>query len=170
MATNLFNCLHKLDTKTWHWCQLSSQNTEGAPLPKASCGMISIQDSLVVFGGYGRPHGPAEPGSFMKSSRFTDGRGWTNELHIYHLKEGVRVVTVCSRQYHEYLSELASYLGIRWEGKNELSFLPSNSFFPPTERLGTRLLSQHAAVHLMKYMICIYISEDILILRFSPTS
>ena len=92
-----FNTLHKLDTKTWHWCQLS--HAEGAPMPKFGCRMISIKDSLVVFGGYGVPRGPAEPGSFMKNTRFTDGRGWTNELHIYHLKEGVRVVTVCSRQY-----------------------------------------------------------------------
>ena len=94
-----FNTLHKLDTKTWYWCQLSPQSAEGAPMPKSGCGMISIKDSLVVFGGYGRPHGPAEPGSFMKDTRYTDGGGWTNELHIYHLKEGVRVVTVCSRQY-----------------------------------------------------------------------
>ena len=94
-----FNTLHKLDTKTWHWCQLSPQNAEGAPMPKAGCRMISIKDSLVVFGGLGRPGGPAEPRSFMKDTRDTDGSGWTNELHIYHLKEGVRVVTVCSRQY-----------------------------------------------------------------------
>ena len=98
-SRNYFNTLHKLDTKTWHWCQLSPQNAKGAPMPKAGCGMISIQDSLVVFGGYGRPHGPAEPGSFMKNTTYTNARGWTNELHIYHLKEGVRVVTVCSRQY-----------------------------------------------------------------------
>ena len=96
---DFFNTLHKLDTKTWHWCQLSPQNAEGAPMPKWGCGMISIKESLVVFGGYGIPRGPAEPGSFMKDM-YTDGRGWTNELHIYHLKEGVRVVTVCSR--HNY--------------------------------------------------------------------
>ena len=90
---NYFNTLHKLDTKTWHWCQLSPQNAEGAPMPKWACRMISIKDSLVVFGGYGRPRGPAEPGSFMNDTRITDGVGWTNELHIYHLKEGVRVVT-----------------------------------------------------------------------------
>ena len=68
-------------------------------MPKYACGMISIKDCLVIFGGYGRSRGPAEPGSFMKDTRRTDGSGWTNELHIYHLKEGVRVVTVCSRQY-----------------------------------------------------------------------
>ena len=96
---NYSNTLHKLDTETWHWCQLSPQNSERSPMLKAACGMISIKDSLVVFGGYGRPRGLVEPGSFMKSTRSTDGRGWTNELHIYHLKEGVRVATVCSRQY-----------------------------------------------------------------------
>ena len=96
---NLFNTLHKLDTKTRRWCQLSPQNADGAPMPKYACGMISTKDSLVVFGGYGIPREQAEPGSFMKDTMYTDGDGWTNELHIYHLKEGVRVVTVCSRQY-----------------------------------------------------------------------
>ena len=95
-GSNFFNTLHKLDTKTWHWCQLSPHNAEGVPMPKWGCGvMISIKDSLVVFGGYGIPRGPTEPGSFMKDTKYTDGSGWTNELHIYHLK-GVGVVTVCS--------------------------------------------------------------------------
>ena len=80
-----FNTLHKLDTKMWHWCQLSPQNAEGAPMPKYGCGMTSIKDSLIVFGGYGRP---AELGAFMKNTRCIDGNGWTNELHIYHLKKG----------------------------------------------------------------------------------
>lgn len=88
---NLFNTLHKLDTKTWRWCQLSPQNAEGAPLPKLGCGITSFEDSLVVFGGYGIPRGPEEPGTFMENTSFTDGTGWTNELHIYHLKEGVLV-------------------------------------------------------------------------------
>ena len=81
-----FKGLHQLDTKSWHWCQLSPQNAERAPMPKIGCGMISFGDSLGVFGGYGLPRGPTEPQSFIKS---TDGRGWTNEFHIYHLKEGV---------------------------------------------------------------------------------
>ena len=96
---NFFNTLHTLDIKTWHWCQLSPQNAKGAPMPKWACGMISFKDSLVVFGGNGIPRGPTEPGSFMKDTRDTDGSGLTNELHIYHLKEGVRVVAVCNRRY-----------------------------------------------------------------------
>ena len=82
----LFNTLHRLDTKTWRWCQLSPQNAEGTPVPKATCGMISFPDSLGVFGGYGIPRGPTEPQSFISS---TDGGGWTNEFHIYQLKEGM---------------------------------------------------------------------------------
>ena len=86
---NVLETLNRLDTKTWRWCQLSPPNAEGAPMPKYGCGMISFGDNLGVFGGYGIPRGPTEPQSFIKNTRFTDGRGWTNEFHIYHLKEGV---------------------------------------------------------------------------------
>ena len=81
---NYFNTLHRLDTKTWRWCQLSPQNAEGAPPPKCGCGMILFGDSLGVFGGY-----TTEPQSFIKNTRFTDGSGWTNEFHIYYLKKGM---------------------------------------------------------------------------------
>ena len=93
---NYFNTLHKLDTKTWRWSQLSPQNAEGAPMPKAGCGMIWFGDNLGMFGGYGKPEGPTEPQTFMKSTMYTDGRGWSNEFHIYHLKEGVFILAWCS--------------------------------------------------------------------------
>ena len=83
---NVFNTLHKLNTRTWGWSQVSPQNARGAPMPKFACGMISFRDSLGVFGGYRMPRGPTEPRS---STRFTDFQGWTNEFHIYHLKTGV---------------------------------------------------------------------------------
>ena len=85
---NCVNTVHKLDTKTWFWSQVSPQNADGAPMPKSGCGMIAFRNSLVVFGGYGRPQGPTEPQSFIKYTRLTDGRGWTNEFHIYNLSEG----------------------------------------------------------------------------------
>ena len=93
---NFFNTLHRLDTKTWRWCQLSPMNA-GAPLPKAFCGMMCFRDNLVVVGGYGIPRGPTEPRSFVKSTNSTDGRGWTNEFHIYHLKEGMLIQSSCMR-------------------------------------------------------------------------
>ena len=43
----------------------------------------------LLFGGYGIPSDPIQPGAeFVKSSRFTDGRGWTNELHTFDLIKG----------------------------------------------------------------------------------
>ena len=80
-----YNSLHRLDTKTWQWCEVSPQNADGAPMPKYSCRMISFRDSLGVFGGVGIPGGPTEPQSFIKDTRYTDGSGWTNEFHIYNL-------------------------------------------------------------------------------------
>ena len=83
-----FNTVHRLDTEKLCWSQVSPQNADGAPMPKSACGMIAYGNSLGVFGGYGVPRGPTEPQSFMKNTRFTDGRGWTNEFHMYNLSEG----------------------------------------------------------------------------------
>ena len=81
------NAVHRLDTEKLCWSQVSPQNAEGAPMPKTGCGMIAFGNSLGVFGGYGVPRGPTEPQAF-KSTGCTDGRGWTNEFHIYNLSEG----------------------------------------------------------------------------------
>ena len=89
-----FNTLHRLDTKTWSWHQVSPQNADGAPMPKCFCGMISFRDGLGVFGGHGMPRGPTEPQSFIKDSGFTDGSGWINEFHIYSIPEGIIVSLV----------------------------------------------------------------------------
>ena len=81
-----FNTLHRLDSKTWRWSQVSPQNADGAPMPKYGCGMMAFRNSLVVFGGYGVPRGPTEPGSSFISN--IDDSGWTNEFHIYNLSNG----------------------------------------------------------------------------------
>ena len=87
-SENYFNTVHRLDTKTWCWSQVSPQNADGAPMPKTGCGMIAFRNILVVFGGYGVPQGPTEPQSFIKDTDYADGRGYTNEFHIYNLSEG----------------------------------------------------------------------------------
>lgn len=55
-------------------------------------------DRLGVFGGYGTPRGPNVPDAFERDSSFHAGpfsgtyvesRGWTNELHEYHLEKGI---------------------------------------------------------------------------------
>ena len=77
--------LHQLDTRTWTWKQQSSTG----PMRKAGCKMVAYDSNLVLFGGYGIPSGPTQPGTeFVKSSNYTDGRGWTNELHTFDLIKG----------------------------------------------------------------------------------
>ena len=77
--------LHQLDTRTWTWKQLSSTG----PMRKSGCQMVSYGSNLVLFGGYGIPSGPTQPGpEFVKNSNYTDGRGWTNELHTFDLIKG----------------------------------------------------------------------------------
>ena len=75
--------LHQLDTRSCTWKQLSS----AGPMRKSACGMIAHDSKLVLFGGYGVPSGPIQPGAEFQM-KHTDGRGWTNEVHTFDLKEG----------------------------------------------------------------------------------
>ena len=87
-GSQFFNTLHRLDTEKLCWSQVSPQNADRAPMPKTGCGMIAFGNGLGVFGGYGVPRGPTEPRSFIMDTKSTNGRGWTNEFHIYNLSEG----------------------------------------------------------------------------------
>ena len=84
-GSRLQSSLHQLDTRSCTWKQLSS----AGPMRKSTCGMIAHDNKLVLFGGYGISSGPIQPGAeFIKHRDFTDGRGWTNEVHTFDLKEG----------------------------------------------------------------------------------
>ena len=79
------NSLHQLDSRAWTWKQLSN----AGPMMKVGSGMVAYGNKLVLFGGYGFPSGPTQPGAeFIRNSRVTDGKGWTNEVHTFDLKEG----------------------------------------------------------------------------------
>ena len=89
--------LHQLDTRSSTWKQLSS----AGPMRKVGCGLVACDSMLVLFGGYGFPSGPTQPGAeFIKSSRFTDGRGWTNEVNTFDLKEGKGMRVGFTSHYH----------------------------------------------------------------------
>ena len=67
--------------------------------------MIAFDKKLLLFGGYGILSGPTQPyATFIKDRKFTDGRGWTNELHLFDLKEGEGVLhcamTILLSNYH----------------------------------------------------------------------
>ena len=57
-------------------------------MKKGGCGLISVNEkALGLFGGYGI--GPIQHGSrSIKNSGSTDGRGWTNEFHLFEIEEG----------------------------------------------------------------------------------
>ena len=63
---------------------------------KGGCGMVSfLQDKLAVFGGYGIPTGPTQPGAmFTKDTEFATGSGWSNELHVFSITEGMSASSV----------------------------------------------------------------------------
>ena len=91
-----YNSLHRLDTTTLEWKELQPLNKADGPMRKVGCGMVSfLQDKLAVFGGYGIPTHPTQPGAmFTKNTDFTDGRGWSNELHVFTIKEGMSALSV----------------------------------------------------------------------------
>ena len=80
--------LHEFDTTTLQW---NDRTAAKGPMRKAGCQMISYEgDKLALFGGFGYPTGPIQPGSkFIKHAGFRDGSGWSNEFHLFHIREGM---------------------------------------------------------------------------------
>ena len=60
---------------------------------KAGCGMVCFNSKhLLLFAGYGPPPTDIQPGAvFTRDTLYTDGRGWTNELHHFDLDTGMSV-------------------------------------------------------------------------------
>ena len=90
-ASSFYNSFHRLDTTTLEWRELQPLNQADGPMRKSGCGMVSfLQDQLAVFGGHGIPIGPTQPGAtFTKGTNTTDGSGWSNELHVFTITEGM---------------------------------------------------------------------------------
>ena len=85
------NSLHRLDPTTLEWRELQPLNQADWPMRKCGCGMVPfLQDQLAMFGGYGFQKGPTQPGAtFTKDTKYTDGSGWSNELHVFDTIEGM---------------------------------------------------------------------------------
>ena len=65
------------------------------PMPKSACGIAAYYNkalgitNLAVFAGYGRlNNGTKAKERFVPHDKFSDGRGWTNEFHLFNLKNG----------------------------------------------------------------------------------
>ena len=88
---SFYNSLHTLDPTSLEWKELRVLNQADGPMRKTGCGMVSYNGNrLSLFGGYGIPTGPTQPGAtFTEDTSYTDGSGWTNELHIFNINEGM---------------------------------------------------------------------------------
>ena len=118
-GSSFYNSLHRLDTTTLKWREIQPLNQVDGPMRKHGSGLVPfLQDKLAIFGGYGIPTHPTQPGAkFTKDTRYTDGRGWSNELHVFTITEGMwgqyylhmmrdrQYFAVCSICYKEYLNE-----------------------------------------------------------------
>ena len=95
----VYNTLHRLKNSS-QWIELCplNQNPE-SPMAKIGAGVVAISENIAVMGGYGVPHGPTQPGSsFTGDTRLrSDGAGWTNEFHMYNLKDGMYI---CKIEFH----------------------------------------------------------------------
>ena len=81
--------LTMFDVNTLTWSLLCPE-TAGGPMRKYACGMVYFNhNKLAVIGGCGYPTGPIQPGSsFIRSTRVIDGRGWSNEFHVFDISQG----------------------------------------------------------------------------------
>ena len=98
-GSSYYNSLHRLDTTTLEWRELQPLNQVDGPMRKAGCGMVAfLQDKLAVFGGHGIPTSPTQPGAmFTKNTDYTDGSGWSNELHVFNITEGMWALSLVPR-------------------------------------------------------------------------
>ena len=95
-GTSFYNSLHRLDPTTLEWTDLQPLNQTDGPMRKCGCEIVPfLQDKLAVFGGYGIPTNPTQPEAmFKKNTKNTDGRGWSNELHVFDITEGMSALFV----------------------------------------------------------------------------
>ena len=104
-GTSFHASLHQLDTRSLTWMQLSPPHRSG-PMQKSDCQMIYYNDSLIVIGGYGIPSGELQSGSqFTENKHYQDGRGWTNEIHKYHISQGKSQIVfqlICNNLVYTY--------------------------------------------------------------------
>ena len=90
------NSLHCLNSVTLEWTEIRSQSPGNQPMPKSACGVVTYHDetvgitSLAVFAGFGKPITSTQPRArFILSTDTSDGRGWTNEFHLFNLTNGM---------------------------------------------------------------------------------
>ena len=88
LCEGVLSCLN-VKTLTW---SLLCHETDGGPMMNYGSGMVMFKygDKVAVIGGCGIPTGPTQPGAtFTRNTKYTDGRGWSNEFHVFDIRQGI---------------------------------------------------------------------------------
>ena len=95
-GSNRQSSLHCLCTSVMEWREVGENISEDGPMRKTACQMVPVNDNvLALFGGYGVPRGTIQPGSsFIRSKKYSDARGWTNEFHLFDVEKGMCSILV----------------------------------------------------------------------------
>ena len=104
------DALCELDTTTMQWRQLQPLNPSEGPMKKQDARMIALSSNMLcVIGGWGIPSGTIHPASkFTKDSRFSDGSGWTNEVHVYNTETSMCQLDAVKYSFYNSLSSTRS--------------------------------------------------------------
>ena len=83
-GSNQYNSVHCLEISKLIWRATSAVNPHEAPMLKSNAVMLVYGNTLVVSGGYGvLPQNP-NPNKYIPHPEY-EGRGWTNEVHCFHV-------------------------------------------------------------------------------------
>ena len=106
------DALCELDTTTMQWRQLQPLNPSEGPMKKRNAGMIALSSNMLcVIGGWGIPSGTIHPLSkFTKDSRYSDGRGWTNEVHVYNTETRMCQLEAVNYSFYNSLSSRPGWI------------------------------------------------------------
>ena len=80
------NTIHQFHTMVLRWKPVTSTNPKEGPITKLGAGIISYREKLLVIsGGYGKLTDQSLPGREYVPDPGYEGRGWTNEVHCFHV-------------------------------------------------------------------------------------
>ena len=82
--SKVYNTIHCLNTTDLSWSTTTSTYMQGAPMCKFSSGILVYANNLVVSGGYGVLPELSDPDKYVPHPEY-EGRGWTNEVHCFHV-------------------------------------------------------------------------------------
>ena len=94
-GSSRFNDLFRLNLDSFEWSKVHPRNDPSEwPICKTRCGLLAVDDrKLVCFGGFGLGSEHIQPGATF--TNLFDGRGYTNEFHVFDIIEGTCTATFC---------------------------------------------------------------------------